>query len=81
MRAKTEATVAEGEVQPKSSTDVRCEIYAKRAVTALGEAFARGLTNLSTYEHDSGLDPLRYRPDFQKLLEELHYKPKSHNSR
>jgi tetratricopeptide (TPR) repeat protein len=81
MRAKTETTVAEGEVRPRSSTDVRCEIYARRAVTALGEAFARGLTNLSTYEHDPGLDPLRQRPDFQKFLEELHTKPKPHNNK
>jgi non-specific serine/threonine protein kinase/serine/threonine-protein kinase len=49
----------------------RRELYGKRAVEVLGRAMAGGFGNLPLYETDRDLDPLRGRPDFQKLLGEF----------
>jgi hypothetical protein len=50
---------------------LRRQLYGKRAVTALSRACSGGFANLQVCQTDSDLDPLRDRPDFQKLLKDL----------
>jgi hypothetical protein len=59
----------------KSSDSVAGDQYAARAVALLAQAHARGYfkeaARVEKLKKDADLDPLRGRPDFQKLLTEL----------
>lgn len=55
---------------------LRREVYAKRAVEALGQAVAQGFDDLQLYRTDPTLDPLRSRADFKELLAKLVAKAK-----
>lgn len=55
---------------------LRREVYAKRAVEALGQAAAQGFDDLQLYRTDPALDPLRSRADFKELLAKLGEKAK-----
>jgi serine/threonine protein kinase/Tfp pilus assembly protein PilF len=50
--------------------------YADRAITLIRQAIDRGFRNAERMEKDPRLEPLRERPEFQKLLAELQAKPK-----
>lgn len=50
---------------------LRREVYANRAVEALGQAVAQGFDDLELYRTDPALDSLRSRADFKKLLVKL----------
>jgi hypothetical protein len=63
--------LSEGESGLGAVDRVRRQVYGNRAVAALDQAFHSGLTKFELYETDPELNPLRKRPDFQKLLEEM----------
>lgn len=48
--------------------------YADRAMALLRQAVAKGYKDAAHLKKDKDLDPLRSRPDFQKLLAELEQK-------
>jgi tetratricopeptide (TPR) repeat protein len=50
------------------------DAYAARAVQLLGEAVAHGKKDVAKVKNDTDFDPLRARPDFQRLLAELEKK-------
>jgi tetratricopeptide (TPR) repeat protein len=52
------------------SDRLRLQIYGKRAVNALSDAVSRESATADLLRTDNELDPLRDRPDFQKLLQE-----------
>jgi serine/threonine-protein kinase len=45
--------------------------YASRAVKRLGQALQRGLRGADSLRRDAAFEPIRSRPDFQKLLADL----------
>ena len=47
------------------------QVYADRAMELLRKAVATGYKDVTHMKQDKDLDPLRSRPDFQKLLESL----------
>ena len=53
--------------------------YGDRALSAVRQAIDKGAKEVSQILTDSSLDPLRSRPDFQKLLSELEGKSKPQN--
>ena len=59
------------ETQLSPTDRLRRQVYGTRAVAALGQAVAGGGASLDVCRSDSDLDPLRDRPDFQKLLKEM----------
>jgi eukaryotic-like serine/threonine-protein kinase len=69
--ASAEISPPEDESKLSPGDRVRRQVYGKRAVISLNQAIAGGLVNLEVYQADPELDPLRDRPDFQKLLDEL----------
>ena len=69
--ASAETSPPEDESKLSPGDRVRRQVYGKRAVISLSQAIAGGLANLEVYQADPELDPLRDRPDFQKLLDEL----------
>jgi hypothetical protein len=54
----------------------RAQTYADRAMTTLRQAVQNGYKDVAHIKKDTDLDPLRSRPDFQKLLQELEAKAK-----
>jgi serine/threonine-protein kinase len=54
----------------------RAQTYANRAMTTLRQAVQNGYQDTAHMKKDKGLDPLRSRPDFQKLLQQLAEKNK-----
>jgi non-specific serine/threonine protein kinase/serine/threonine-protein kinase len=60
---------------------LRRQLYGKRAVDALARAIAGGFANLQVCQTDPDLDPLRDRPDFQELLDDLAAKEKAKSRR
>lgn len=49
----------------------RRQVYGTRAVAALRQAIKEGFANVEVYQTDTELDPLRDRPDFQRLVMNL----------
>ena len=56
---------------------LRRQVYGTRAVVALGRAVAGGVVTLESLQSEPDLDPLRDRPDFQKLVKEQAEKSKA----
>jgi serine/threonine-protein kinase len=61
----------------KAKEPAQAERYAGRAVSVLREAVAKGYANLQHMKKDTGLDPLRQRDDFKKLVADLEAKQKA----
>lgn len=66
--ATADALPPDDEAALSPADRLRRQVYGKRAVAALEQAVSRGLTNPEPYSDDDDLDPLRDRPDFQKLV-------------
>ena len=69
------AAVAAGKKPEQLSTDEAAlrEKYAARAIELMRQAVQGGWTNVEHMKKDTDLDPLRERPDFQKLLADLEH--------
>ena len=68
--AQTAAMIGRGKPDAEL-TDLECaerKKYADRAVDEFRLALADGFSDLSLFVHDEDLDPIRDRPDFQRLL-------------
>jgi hypothetical protein len=50
--------------------------YADRAMELLRQAVAKGERNVARWKNEPGLDSVRSREDFQKLVQELEQKAK-----
>ena len=51
--------------------------YADRALALLRQAISKGYQDAASMKKDTLLDPMRSRPEFQKLLDELEAKTKT----
>jgi tetratricopeptide (TPR) repeat protein len=60
----------------KPRRDQLSQRYAEQSLNLLREAVKRGFKELERFKKDKELDPLRMRPDFQRLLTELEAKKK-----
>jgi hypothetical protein len=56
---------------PQARRQERAKTHGDRAVAALREAVAKGYADVANVRKEKDLDPLRQRPDFQKLIAEL----------
>src|SRR5262249_29409336 len=65
------SAMPDDESKLRAADRLRRQVYGKRAGPALRRACSGGFANLQVCQSDSDLDPLRDRPDFQKLLEDL----------
>ena len=69
--ASSETGLPEDDAKLAPGERLRRKLYGNRAVAILGQAVKEGLTNPERIQSDPELNPLRGRPDFQKLLDEL----------
>jgi tetratricopeptide (TPR) repeat protein len=67
---------AEDERLPEGKRQELATTYGDRALAALRQAVAKGAKEVAQMKKDPGLDPLRRREDFQKLLAESEAKRK-----
>ena len=56
---------------PQAQRQELAKTHGDRAVAALREAVAKGYADVANVRKEKDLDPLRPRPDFQKLIAEL----------
>jgi tetratricopeptide (TPR) repeat protein len=80
LGASDEAPPPDDEATLNTAERLRRQVYGKRAVVALEQAFSKGLANPEPYRSDPDLDPLRDRPDFQTLLQKIDDKTKARNA-
>lgn len=60
---------------PESKRQERIRLHVDKAMAILRQAVAKGYNDAAQMKKDSDLDPLRSRPDYQRLLSELETRP------
>jgi tetratricopeptide (TPR) repeat protein len=61
----------------ESERKEKAQAYADRALATLRQAVQNGYQDIANMKSDTDLDPLRVRPEFQKLLKDLEARPKA----
>jgi serine/threonine protein kinase/tetratricopeptide (TPR) repeat protein len=77
MRALCSGVVGQGKTELTDAEQTQRRRYADQAMDALRKAVAAGFRNPGELKHDSELDALRSREDFQQLLSDLEAKKRS----
>ncbi len=75
--AGPDAPAPDDETKLTPADRLRRQVYGTRAVTALKRAVAGGFLTPESLQSEADLDPLRDRPDFQKLVKEQAEKSKA----